>query len=164
MMNKKFYLIPISDISVKFKDNTLLDLLSKIDYELYEREQEKIEYISCTPVQDFFKQRERDLYEAYIANTKVIYNSKNLPTNIIVIGNSDEAIELITREKIDISSSSNMEMKEKTKEEICKYLDRNDLYEQQVKNYFNIIHKKLFYKKNQIVDFEYAKNYIKENK
>jgi hypothetical protein len=146
-MNKvkdnQYYLVPLSARFLKVGDDTLFDVLSLVDEGLAKRDREKKEllYGGDYPEAAFAPEMQK-IAAKFEYETKVLYEERGIPYNLILVSNDEGLKELASDEDIKCDNECFLKSFNISGEDVVDIFTRNEEYVDQAQNLFELYHSK----------------------
>ena len=88
-MGNKYYYVPVTSRMINHKDVSLLDMLSIVDEELFERENDRV-------LLTYETDTDKEKVEQFNETTRSIFEQKGLPQRLVLVRNDGKVTELVT--------------------------------------------------------------------
>ncbi len=142
MNMNKYFLVPVTAAAVKYKDTGLRNVLSVVDPELGEKENERIEFMYGK----VFPEHTKELYEVLLKdlNTKLdaMFKMRNIPNKLVVVENGNSIYELGTESPLTVDNKTFLEVFAVSGEQVVDFFVENENYSEQAANFFQSFDKK----------------------
>lgn len=134
----KYYLIPTTESDIYFNDKSLGNILEEYYPELFRREEERIDILYSTSPLISMPASERRRYNEHNAETKKMFDKKQVPQYLIAYGNDYYAEEILTKIKITSKYPAALSIRSVSKEKVEEYYYSSN-YKTKITNYFSNI-------------------------
>lgn len=133
--DKKYYYIPVSAKFVEYKGESLLNILSNLDEEIANREEE---YLSFYGDPIWGTENFENFMDKFKEKTHNLYNERGIIEKIGVVYDKGKYRELKTNKPLEVTSDTWLELTQQKleKEDLETLVDSNKNYDTQVKAFF----------------------------